>query len=79
MVKNSCRAQRTVSVNVTLWSKQPNLLKLFPTESAQTRAVREYNVNDSQIDKKMPILEVKQVIRICKYLIIKKQTIREQS
>ena len=53
MVKNSCRAQRTVSVNVTLWSKQPNLLKLFPTGSAQTRAVREYNVNNSQIDKKM--------------------------
>lgn len=53
MVKNSCRAQRTVPVNVTLWSKQPNLLKLFPTGSAQTRAVREYNVNDSQIDKKM--------------------------
>ena len=42
-----------MSVNVTLWSKQPNLLELFPTGSAQTRAVREYNVNDSQIDKKM--------------------------
>ena len=42
-----------MSVNVTLWSKQPNLLKLFPTGSAQTRAVREYNVNNSQIDKKM--------------------------
>ena len=53
MIKNSCRDQRTLSLNVTLWSKQPNLLKLFPTGSAQTRAVKEYNVNDLQIDKKM--------------------------